>query len=91
MSFAASGRVIKRVDSGECVPDPLCDDGIGQETREMRGGGCGKDLLDFLAAGKVGQDAGTFYRRGTFEVEAGGPGLRGRKIGGGVPSTKIQG
>lgn len=54
-------------------------------------GGCGEDLLDFLAAGKVGQDAGTFYCSRAFEVEAGGPGFGGWEICWGVAGAEIQG
>ena len=54
----------------------------------MRGG---EDLLDFLAAGEMGQDAGAFDRGAALEMQAGGPVFLCGVVGGSVASAEVEG
>lgn len=63
--------------------------GVGEEAGKVRGFRRCELLLDFLAAGEVGEDGGAFDGGRALEVEAGGPGFLGRVFRGGVPCAEV--
>lgn len=88
----AGGGGVERVDGSKGGADRGGGCRVGDEAGEMRGGGCGEDLLDFFGTGEVGEDGGAFDGGGSLEMGSRAPGGGGGEVvGWGVAGAEVEG